>query len=163
MQITFSRSGGFAALPGMTIEATLSVDAKGARVESDGGQYQRALSVAEMAHFALLAEPAGAARLAEGLRAGAPAGQADRFHFQLSFGSGARRHSFDFSEGHIEGLRAQAPALAAMLEWIGRRSRADLAGPAGPPLVHSALEISLVVPHLAAYNRAAPYSAGTNH
>ncbi len=58
MKINFVRSGGFAAMPGRTVQGVVDLDDRAGKVTSEARKYQRGLPPREVEQLRLAADPA---------------------------------------------------------------------------------------------------------
>ena len=116
MRFTFVRSGGFAAVPGLRVQASVTIDGASGEVVADRG-YRRTLEAQESA---ALVEDAERLVRAGGVPPSSHAAR-DRFLFQLtietSSGATAIVESRDLAG-------AGPPALARLIEWVAREADA---------------------------------------
>jgi hypothetical protein len=83
MQLTFSRSGGYASAPGMNITAVVDLGAAGGQVTANGERYRRVLSPDEVAQLQRTIDPAHFFELSSDLRPHT-SGQADQYQYDIT-------------------------------------------------------------------------------
>jgi len=118
MVITFTRTGGIVAAPGLKVHASATVDSRGGEVTSDQG-YQRMLDASEAARLLqdTTATIAQAGRLRAGSRGHRPA---DAFRLALTLDSGSEAVDLSADDGDSASL----PEFARLVDWALREADA---------------------------------------
>ena len=112
VRLTFTRSGGFVAAPGMVVSATVEVDERRTRVTAPGG-YTRDVPVSEAAALRRI-DPAQLTAL-ESKQPPPTSAQADQYQYEITIEvAGGRKHTLTVSERAAAG----DPGVAALLDWV---------------------------------------------
>jgi hypothetical protein len=119
VRITFTRSGGIVAAPGLTIEGSASIDAGGAHVTADGGQYTHRVSAGDIVDLIKRLDVAHLFSLKKDLRS-ASGGSADGYQYDIAIEApNGKRHSLTVGDGQsVHELDAMAHGLGALVEWV---------------------------------------------
>jgi len=119
MQIKFSRSGGVASLPGLTVQGTVDLKDDAPRVTDETAQYARALARPEAEQLRSIALALTTPQAREALaRAG---GQLrDAYHYDVTVVSAdGRSHHVTFNAaGGAESWNRLAPGIGDLIQWI---------------------------------------------
>jgi hypothetical protein len=124
VRITFTRSGGLVAAPGLTIEGSVSVDTTGAHVSADGGQYTHRVSAGDLVDLVKRLDIGRLFTLKKDLRSPSR-GAADQYQYDITLEtSDGKRHSLTVGGQQSAGeLDSMAPGLGALVDWV--RHEAD--------------------------------------
>ena len=120
MQITFSRSGGFAGAA-TNVGGTIQFSDQGAKVSGDATDYVRELNADETKQLLLAADPNVLAKSASA----SPSSSTVRYGYQYDITvvtNDGKRHSLTVGDGSSEQLKAEAPAAAYLSSWIQAES-----------------------------------------
>ena len=126
MRIKLATSGGFAALPGLAMEAEVDLSGNSARVtQREGGGYARDLPVQEAQEVRRMIDPARFFELPEELRSlnesGPRSGRtstADQRQYDITIRlDDGREHTVKVSEMMTSDLERLSPGLGKFLEW----------------------------------------------
>jgi hypothetical protein len=131
MQIRFKRTGGFAALPGLSVEGTVSLGDAAAQVVSEVSgfpRYQRTLAGDEVEQLRKAADPLRMSEsftAASASRSGPNAQQSDAYHYEIEVVTQAGKSlpalAFNSSPGHWDQV---APGLGNLVRWIDKEAKA---------------------------------------
>jgi hypothetical protein len=116
MRLTFVRSGGFAAAPGLRVEASVTIDAATREVVADP-DYRRTLDPEESA---ALAEDAERLLRAGRLSPSSPEAR-DSFRFQLIIDDASGASA---AVEWCDPASSAPPALARLIQWVAREADA---------------------------------------
>jgi hypothetical protein len=119
VRITFTRSGGIVAAPGLTIEGAVSIDAGGAHVTADGGQYTHRVSAGDIVDLVKRLDVGHLFALKKDLRPSS-GGAADQYQYDITLETpDGKRHSLTVGGGQSAGeLDSMAHGLGALVEWV---------------------------------------------
>jgi hypothetical protein len=125
VHLTFTRSGGAVAAPGMTVEASVAFGAAGAELTVTGDEYRRHLTAAEIAQLLKDVDVARFFQLRADLRASSPAGF-DQYQYDISLETrDGKKHSVTIGGSQSpDELNAFAPGLGRLFGWIQRETDA---------------------------------------
>ena len=113
VRLTFTRSGGFVAAPGMIVSATVDVDERRTRVTADQDRYTRDVPATEAAALRRI-DPAQLTAL-ESKQPPPTSAQADQYQYEITIEvAGGRKHTLTVSERAAAG----DPGVAALLDWV---------------------------------------------
>ena len=113
VRLTFTRSGGFVAAPGLIVSATVDVDEHRTRVTAEGGRYTRDVPAKEAAALRRI-DPAHLSAL-ESKRRPSTSAQADQYQYEITIEvAGGRKHTLTVSEQ----AASEDAGLAALLDWV---------------------------------------------
>lgn len=124
MRVQIARSGGFAAVPGLALEATLDLSGPSAHVTGDDS-YARALTPAETQEVRRMLDPARFFDLPGELRSLSDSGNqkarksiADQQQYDITLRlDDGREHTISVSETMANDLERLSPGLGKFLEW----------------------------------------------
>jgi hypothetical protein len=121
VRLRFTRSGGFAAAPGMTVSGVVDLDRNGGRVSADDGSYLRTLSSGEAKKLREIA-PAAITRLHS--HPGPPtSAQADQYQYEITVeSSDGRESSATLAERAGTDSNEAGRSVAEVLAWVRQES-----------------------------------------
>jgi len=123
MQIKFVRSGGIAALPGLTVEGTIELGDQAPKVTSDGAKYRRDLTGSEADELRSVAAPdaMSTARSALAARSSAPR---DAYHYEISVAtSDGKTQKVTLNAAGGEEVGRVAPGVGRLVQWIDQEAQ----------------------------------------
>ncbi len=123
LQITFERSGGFVAAPGLTIKGTLHLTPDGtAEVHSEGAGYHRQLSSQELLALRETLNSIDLAKLAPDCR---NPRAADQYQYEVTFQTDdGKTQTVRVDESPVSELEKSAPGLGRLADWIRKEAAA---------------------------------------
>jgi len=118
MKINFVRSGGFAAMPGLTVQGVIDLDESAGKVTSESRKYQRDLPAREVEQLRLAADPARMAR-AKAALAALSSKLSDAYQYDISVvTSDGKSQKLTFNAGGGDDVDKAAPGLGGLVRWI---------------------------------------------
>lgn len=118
MKISFVRSGGLAAMPGLRVEGVVDLDDRGAKVTSEPSKYRRELPTAEVEQLRLVADPA---RMSQARAALASPSRKlyDAYQYDITVDtSDGKRQRLTFNAAGGDEVDQAAPGLGSLVRWI---------------------------------------------
>jgi hypothetical protein len=117
MRVTFVRSGGFAAVPGLRVAATVTLDDSSAAFVEAEPAYRRDLDASESERLMVAARDV----IAHGEQLGSPGGaDRDAYQFAFTLEDGGRQVNVSVSSGSS----SLPPSLRTLVDWASRESAA---------------------------------------
>jgi len=116
VRIKLAASGGFAAIPGLNMEATLDLSGNSARVTQAEGDYTRALSAQETEEVRRMLDPVRIFQLPKELRNLNSTPDQRQYDISIQLDDG-REHTVTVSELQAAELDRMSPGLGKFLEW----------------------------------------------
>jgi len=119
VRLTFTRSGGLVAAPGMTIEGTVSIDVDGAHVTADNGAYTHRVSAGDIVDLVKHLDGGRLPALKKDLRA-LSGGPADGYQYDITLETpDGKHHSVTVGEQQsATQLDGMAPGLGGIVDWV---------------------------------------------
>jgi len=118
MKISFVRSGGLAAMPGLSVEGVVDLDDRGAKVTSASSKYQRELPTAEVEQLRLAADPARMSQ-ARAVLASPSRKLHDAYQYDITVAtSDGKSQKLTFNAAGGDEFDQAAPGLGSMVRWI---------------------------------------------
>jgi hypothetical protein len=118
MQITFVRSGGLAAMPGLSVQGTVDLGDARPQVTSESARYQRELTAREIEQLQAAADPATLSRAKTALAA-RPTTARDAYQYDVTLApKGGRPETVTFNATGGDDIGRVAPALGHLVQWI---------------------------------------------
>ncbi len=118
MKISFVRSGGLAAMPGLQVEGVVDLDDRGAKVTSEPAKYQRELSTEEVEQLRLAADPARLSKARTALAS--PARKLyDAHQYDITVATrDGKSQKLTFNAAGGDEVDQAAPGLGRLVRWI---------------------------------------------
>ncbi len=118
MKINFVRSGGFAAMPGLTVEGVVDLDDRAGKVTSASRKYQRDLPSQEVERLRLAADPARMSQAKPALAAlSRKLNDAYQYDITVVTGDG-KSQKLTFNAAGGDDVDKAAPGLGGLVRWI---------------------------------------------
>jgi broad specificity phosphatase PhoE len=118
MKINFARSGGFAAMPGLTVQGVVDLDDRAGKVTSESRKYQRALPPGEVEQLRLAADPARMSRAKAALAAHSRTLN-DAYQYDITIvTSDGKSQTLTFNAAGGDDVDKAAPGLGGLVRWI---------------------------------------------
>jgi broad specificity phosphatase PhoE len=123
MKISFVRSGGLAAMPGLSVEGVVDLDDRGAKVTSASSKYQRELPTAEVEQLRLAADPARMSQ-ARAVLASPSRKLHDAYQYDITVAtSDGKSQKLTFNAAGGDEFDQAAPGLGRMVRWIDNEAQ----------------------------------------
>jgi hypothetical protein len=123
MQIKFVRSGGVAAMPGLTVEGTIELGDQAPAVTSDAAKYRRDLAGPEADELRSAAAP-GAMSTAKSALASRSAAPRDAYHYEISVAtSDGKTQRIALNAAGGEEVGHVAPGVGRLVRWIDQEAQ----------------------------------------
>jgi len=118
MQITFVRSGGLAAIPGLSVEGTVDLGDARPQVTSASARYQRELTPQEVEQLHAATDPAALSRARTALASRASRTY-DAYQYEVTLApKSGQRQTVTFNATGGDEVGRVAPALGRLVQWI---------------------------------------------
>ena len=118
MKINFVRSGGFAAMPGLTVQGVVDLDDRAGKVTSESRKYQRELPPREVEQLRLAADPARMAQARAALTA-LSRKLNDAYQYDITVVTrDGKSQKLTFNAAGGDDVDRAAPGLGGLVRWI---------------------------------------------
>ena len=117
MQMTFVRSGGLAAMPGLSVHGTVDLGNARPQVTSESAGYQRELEPGEVEQLQAATDPAVLSRARTAL-ASRSSGTYDAYQYEVTVSpKSGQRQTVTFNATGGDEVSRVAPALGRLVQW----------------------------------------------